>query len=113
VAGLSELCIDELKRSADDMTNAELDRARNQMKAGLLMGLESPASRCERLARMTGIWGRVPDLDEVVGKIDAVTVQAVTDYARRLCEKSTPSLALYGPVERAPDVNVLAEKLAA
>ncbi len=113
VAGLSELCIDELKRSADDMTAAELDRARNQMKAGLLMGLESPASRCERLARMVGIWGRVPDLEEVIGKIDAVTVQSVADYSQKLCEKSTPSMALYGPVESAPDINALAEKLAA
>ena len=113
MAGLSELCIDELKRSADDMTAAELDRARNQMKAGLLMGLESPASRCERLARMVGIWGRVPDLEEVIGKIDAVTVQFVADYSQKLCEKSTPSMALYGPVENAPDINALAEKLAA
>ncbi len=113
VAGLSELCIDELKRSADDMTQAEIDRARNQMKAGLLMGLESPASRCERLARMVGIWGRVPDLDEVVGKIDAVTVQSVTDYAQRLCEKSAPSVALYGPVEQTPDVDTLADRLVA
>jgi len=113
VAGLSELCIDELKRSADDMTGAELDRARNQMKAGLLMGLESPASRCERLARMVGIWGRVPDLEEVVGKIDAVTVQSVMDYAQRLCEKSAPSMALYGPVEQTPAVETLAERLAA
>jgi predicted Zn-dependent peptidase len=113
VAGLSELCIEELKRSAQDMTTAELDRARNQMKAGLLMGLESPASRCERLARMTGIWGRVPGLEEVVGKIDAVSVQDVMDYAQRLCEKSAPSLALYGPVEGAPAVEALAAKLAA
>lgn len=113
VAGLSELCIDELKRSTEDMTVAELDRARNQMKAGLLMGLESPASRCERLARMVGIWGRVPDLDEVVGKIDAVTVQVLSDYAGRLCQKSAPSMALYGPVEQTPDIAVLAEKLAA
>ncbi len=113
VAGLSELCIDELKRSAEDMTQAEIDRARNQMKAGMLMGLESPSSRCERLARMVGIWGRVPDLDEVVGKIDAVTVQAVSDFAERLCVKSAPSMALYGPVEQAPATEVLAERLAA
>lgn len=113
VAGLSELCIDELKRSASDMTGAELDRARNQMKAGLLMGLESPASRCERLARMVGIWGRVPELDEVVGRIDAVTVQSLTDFAQRLCEKSAPSVALYGPVGKTPDVETLAQRLAA
>jgi predicted Zn-dependent peptidase len=113
VAGLSELCIDELRRSAEDMTQAEIERARNQMKAGLLMGLESPASRCERLARMVGIWGRVPELGEVIGKIDAVTVKSVTDYAERLCEKSAPSVALYGPVEKTPAVESLAERLAA
>lgn len=113
VAGLSELCIDELKRSAEDMTQAEIDRARNQMKAGMLMGLESPSSRCERLARMIGIWGRVPDLDEVVGKIDAVTVPDVSGFAQRLCEKSAPSMALYGPVETAPTTDVLAQRLAA
>lgn len=113
VAGLSELCIDELRRSAEDMTPSEIDRARNQMKAGMLMGLESPASRCERLARVTAIWGRVPDLDDIVGKIDAVTVQSAKEYAQRLCEKSVPSLALYGPVEMAPVVESLAERLVA
>jgi predicted Zn-dependent peptidase len=95
------------------MTKADIDRACNQMKAGLLMGLESPASRCERLARMVGIWGRVPSLEEVVGKIDAVSVQAVSDYAERLCAKSTPSMALYGPVEQTPTVESLADRLAA
>jgi predicted Zn-dependent peptidase len=34
------------------MTPAEVERARAQMKAGLLMGLESPSSRAERNARM-------------------------------------------------------------
>ncbi len=113
VAGLSELCIDELKRSAEDMTQAEIDRARNQMKAGMLMGLESPSSRCERLARMVGIWGRVPELNEVVGKIDAVTVEDVSNFAERLCLKSTPSMALYGPVAAAPTTDNLAQRLAA
>ena len=42
------------------MTEAEVARARAQMKAGLLMGLESPSNRAERLARMLSIWGRVP-----------------------------------------------------
>lgn len=112
-ADLSYICIDELKRSASDMSDAEIDRARNQMKAGMLMGLENPSSRSERLARMIGIWGRVPELDEVVEKIDAVTAQSVMDYAARLCEKSVPALAVYGPVSQVPDVEQLAEKLVA
>lgn len=113
VAELSMLCIDELRRSADDMSESEVNRARVQMKAGMLMGLESPSSRCERLARMVMIWGRVPGLDEVVAKIDAVDTGVVVEYAARLCASGVPSLALYGPVGAAPNVSVLADRLAA
>ena len=113
VAELSTLCIDELRRAADDMSEAEVNRARVQMKAGMLMGLESPSSRCERLARMVMIWGRVPGLDEVVAKIDAVNTGGVVEYAARLCASGVPSLALYGPVAAAPEVGVLANRLAA
>jgi hypothetical protein len=47
------------------------------LKAGLLMGLESPSSRAERMARLLAIWGRVPDVAEAVAKIDAVTLADV------------------------------------
>jgi predicted Zn-dependent peptidase len=113
VGELSMLCIDELRRAADDMSEAEVNRARVQMKAGMLMGLESPSSRCERLARMVMIWGRVPELDEVVAKIDNVNTGGVAEYAARLCASGVPSLALYGPVAGAPEVGVLADRLAA
>jgi len=113
IADLSNICIDELRRAGGDMSEAEIARARTQMKAGLLMGLESPSSRCERLARMVAIWGRVPDLDEVVGKIDAVTVGGVQSYVHGLCAGGQPSLALYGPVENAPQVQELAARLVA
>ncbi len=49
IAELANLTMDEMKRAADDMTAAEVARARAQMKAGLLMGLESPSNRAERL----------------------------------------------------------------
>ncbi len=45
IGDLAALTVDELKRAADDMSEAEVARARAQLKAGLLMGLESPSSR--------------------------------------------------------------------
>ena len=59
---LAEITIDEMKRAVDDMTPAEVARARAQMKAGLLMGLESPSNRAETLARLMQIWDRIPPL---------------------------------------------------
>lgn len=106
------LSMDEIKRSADDMSDREVERARTQMKAGMLMGLESPSSRAERMARMVGIWGRVPDLDEIVQKIDAVTTRSVRGFAADLLDAEI-AMALYGPVENAPTLSDLRKRLAA
>ena len=113
VADLCGLTIDELKRAAEDMTEAEVARARAQMKAGMLMGLESPSSRAERMARNLAIWGRVPGLDEVSTLIDGVTVEAVRSYAGRMIAQDRTALALYGPAEAAPDLAGLRRRLAA
>jgi predicted Zn-dependent peptidase len=113
VAGLATLTIDEFKRAAEDMTEAEVARARTQMKAGLLMGLESPSSRAERLARLLNIWGRVPSLAETVDKIDAVDLASIRAYGEKLAQRAQLSMALYGPVDGAPSLEALRERLAA
>ena len=107
VSDLANLTIDEMKRAADDMTPAEVARARAQMKAGLLMGLESPSSRTERLARMVQIWGEVPPLEETVSRIDSVTTGDVRAFAEHLVRQAPAALALYGPVDSAPDLATL------
>lgn len=113
IGELAELTVDELRRAASDMSEAEVARARAQLKAGLLMGLESPASRAERLARQLAVWDRVPALEETVAKIDNVTMQDVRDLAGSTAEAGRAAMALYGPVSSAPDLGRLAERLAA
>ncbi|PVA10403.1 peptidase M16 [Pelagivirga sediminicola] len=113
MAGLVEITIDEMKRAADDMRPDEIERARAQMKAGLLMGLESPSNRAERLARMIQIWGRVPPLEEVVEKIDAVTLADVRSLAEQTVAHAPAALALYGPVKDAPTLEALQTRRAA
>ncbi|MDN3712036.1 pitrilysin family protein [Paracoccus cavernae] len=113
VAELSRITIDEIKRSAEDLSEAEVNRAKVQMKAGMLMGLESPSGQAERMARSLAIWGKVPDAEDVAARIDAVTVAQVRDHAARLLAAARPALALYGPVTAAPERDRLAEWLAA
>lgn len=104
---LAEITVSEIRRAAEDMTEREIDRARTQMKAGMLMGLESPSSRAERLARMVSIWGRVPSLAETVTKIDAVSRQGVADMAREMVENPRISLATYGPNAKSVSVEAI------
>ncbi|MTH97326.1 M16 family metallopeptidase [Roseibium sp. RKSG952] len=113
VAKLATITIDEMKRAAEDMTSEEVARARAQMKAGMLMGLESPSNRAERLARLVQIWGRVPSLEDTVAKIDAVSTEDVRVFAEQMAIKAPAALALYGPVSGAPTLAELQERRAA
>jgi predicted Zn-dependent peptidase len=110
---LAELTIDELRRAADGFGVPELERARAQLKAGLLMGLESPSARAERLARMLTVWGRVPDIDETIAKLDAVTPERLRAFAESVATRADLALALLGPVDGAPERAALARRLAA
>ncbi len=113
IAELASITIDEMKRAADDMSPEEVARARAQMKAGMLMGLESPSNRAERLARLVQIWGNVPSLEDTVAKIDAVTTEQVRDFAEQMAVSAPAALALYGPVAGAPSLADLQERRAA
>ncbi len=110
---LAEITIDEMKRVAEDMSPAEVARARAQMKAGLLMGLESPSNRAERLARLIQIWDRIPPLEETVSLIDSVTTGDVRAFAQDMAQAAPAALALYGPIDGAPSLAELQERRAA
>ncbi|MEM8792835.1 MAG: pitrilysin family protein [Pseudomonadota bacterium] len=112
VGQLADLTVDELARAARDLGEHEVARARQQTKAGLVMGLEGPSNRAERMAAMLSIWGRVPTLDETIERIDAVDVAATRAAAVRIAAQD-PVLALYGPVGAAPSVGDLARRIAA
>ena len=105
--------MDEMKRAAEDMSAQEVARARAQMKAGMLMGLESPSNRAERLARLVQIWGQVPPLEDTIARIDAVTTGDVRAFAAQIAHSAPTALALYGPIEAAPTLDQLQERRAA
>ena len=110
---LSDITISEMKRMAIDFEQIELDRARAQMKAGLLMGLESASARAERLARMLTIWDRIPTLDEIVKKIDAVNLNDVRTFSDSIISNKRPTLSTYGPISNGVPFNQIIDSLVA
>ena len=109
---LAELTADVIRGAAEGFSQAELDRARAQVRAGIVMGLESPSARAERLARSLMIWGEAPDLARTMEKIEAVSVADIRAAAACLAA-GRPALAWYGPVKRAPDLAAFEARLAA
>ena len=109
---LMPITLEELRKVQSEVTEAELGRARAQVKASLLMSLESTGSRCEQLARQLQVFDRVVPTAETVGKLNAVTTADVQRAAARLF-RGKPTLATMGPAERVPGLGDIVEKLAA
>ncbi|MEO0427649.1 MAG: pitrilysin family protein [Pseudomonadota bacterium] len=112
LGGLVRLTADELQRAANDLTAAEVERARAQVRAGLVMGVEGASSRAERLAGSVAIWGRPVPLEETLERIEAVSLEEAKGAVAAFLA-SPPALALYGPVSAAEDAASLAARLAA
>ena len=111
VGDLARMTIDEMKRAATDMTEAEVARYRAQRRAGMLMGLEGPWARAQHMARALAIFGRIPSMEEMVAEIDAVTLDRVRDHAGAMTERTNFALAVYGAAEGAPHLAELQQRL--
>jgi predicted Zn-dependent peptidase len=97
VPELMRVVVDEITDAADTVTEAEIARAKAQMKAGLLMALESSGARAEQIARQMFAWGRPMPLAEVVAKIEAVTAEGARAAGRALIARGRPAIAALGP----------------
>ena len=87
------------------------DRA--QLRAGLLMTLESPAARAAQIARQMLLFGRIIPIEELVATIDAISVGAVRDLAGAIMTGSAPTIATVGPAKGLVRSEVLADRLGA
>ena len=99
MADLAPLVCDEIKKVQDGVGDAEVARAKAQLKASILMSLESSSSRCEQLARHLLMFNRPLTVEEVVRDIEAVDPTAIQRVARRIF--STPlTMASLGPISK-------------
>jgi len=94
---LMRVVVDEIGAAAGNIGDTEVARAKAQMKAGLLMALESSGARAEQLARQILNWGRPIEIKELVDKIDAVSVESTRAAGRALIARSQPAIAALGP----------------
>ncbi|WP_181699296.1 M16 family metallopeptidase [Chthonobacter albigriseus] len=107
---LVETTLDEIERAIGTISEAEVARAKAQLRAGLLMTLESPAARAGQIARQILVHGREIPLDELVEKIDAVTPRLVSDYLAKMVVSASPTLAAIGPIADVPRLDAIASR---
>jgi predicted Zn-dependent peptidase len=87
----------ELARVVDSgLTQDELDRGRGQMRGGLVLSLEDTGSRMNRLGEVELFQERLLSLDEVLGRLEAVTLDDVNALAADVFSRPE-TLAVVGP----------------
>ncbi len=87
----------ELRKVTDDgISELELTRAKGQLRGGLVLGLEDSAARMSRIAQAELVYGELLGIDEILARIEAVTLEDVRSVAHDLF--SQPEiLAVVGP----------------
>ncbi len=101
VAEVRALSQQELLRVAETgITESELIRAKDQVRAGTLLSLDDAGARMGRLAHSLLFHGSVIPLPELVAKVEAVTVDDCHRVAKRLFSKGQFAFAAIGPFPR-------------
>ena len=93
----SVLC-DQLNICAKNFTSEELQRAKAQFKASLLMGQESTSRRCRSNASKYLMHKRIISHEEIISEIDKVQLEDL-ERARKNILKSNITLSSIGPVQ--------------
>ena len=101
-----------VEAAADKPSEAELARSKAQLKAGLLMGLESSSARAEQMARQLLLFDRLIDTAELVERIESVTADDVRSLAGKLVGGARPSVAVVGAGRKAESFAQMAERAA-
>jgi len=104
VAGVVREVLD--KAAVDGLSDAEVARAKGQLRGGLVLGLEDTSSRMSRIGKNELNYGRYLGVDDTVARIDAVTTEEVCALARTLLRRpgGVSAAAVVGPYAHVDDL---------
>ena len=99
VAELMPVALDALANATQDLTEAEVQRAKAQMKVSLFAALESATSRSEQIARQLLAFGRIISRAEMIERIDALGLDEIRAAGGRAL-RSPPTVGSIGPIAK-------------
>lgn len=95
---LISLTTDVMMAVGEQVSEAEVNRAKAQLKASLVMNLESASSRADQIARQFLAFGEVPAIPSLMSKIEAVKPAQVRELAARLFRHHKPAFSAVGHI---------------
>ncbi len=96
-AELAKVAAGEIRGMAEGVTDAELSRAKAQLKASMFMARESLLSRAEQAAGQVLLFGRLLPTPELAEEIDAVTAADITALGAAMLAPRKAAISVLGP----------------
>ena len=87
------------KLKTDAVPDEELRRAKDQLKGSLMLSLESSTARMSNLARQEMYFDRFFSLDELIEKIESVTVEEVQGLANEFFRTESIAVTVLGNLD--------------
>jgi len=104
---LSWIIMESMVRLCHKVTDEEVARARNQLKATMISQMDNAAAIAEDIGRQLIVYGRRLTPSEIFARIDAVDAAAVKAAANAFINDQDLAVAAFGPVHEMPDYNFL------
>jgi predicted Zn-dependent peptidase len=102
VPELIPVMLDVMRSSIKNAETGEVERAKAQFKAGMLMAFENTPARAEHLARTLLVHDRVIPSHEIVQRIEAVSVEDVRNYGAWMLSQQNSAFVAIGPEKALP-----------
>lgn len=102
--------MEAMVRMVHKTSDEEVERAKTQLKANILMQLDGSSPICEDIGRQMLTYGRRLTPAEIFARIDAVDAGAVRHTANLIINDKDHALAAHGPIHELPDYNFIRQR---
>jgi predicted Zn-dependent peptidase len=96
---LADVATDVMLSLTEGVEEAELQRAKAQLKAGLVMSLESATGRADQIARQFQAFGKVPEIADLTARVDRLTTDDIRDLASEILVSRRPAISAVGSLK--------------
>ena len=96
-AELAQVTAEQILALTEPVGEAELSRAKAQLKGAMFMGRESALARSEHAAGQVLLFGRALDPQDVAAEIDTVTAAQLAALTAKILAPKKASVAVLGP----------------
>ena len=103
----SKAVANEILNSEKSITDQEIDKAKKQLKAGLLMSSESPVARMNQIARQISIYDRVIDISETLDRIDSIKKEHITNFVSETFKPKKLTISALGAISKLSDQDAI------